>query len=57
VTLAKGLDMSVIAEGVETEEQYRVLALYGCEAYQGYYFGRPMPLNDFLAKVEQHLGA
>ncbi|RNF51116.1 EAL domain-containing protein [Marinomonas hwangdonensis] len=56
VTLAKGLDMSVIAEGVETEEQYRALALYGCEAYQGFYFGRPMPLNDFLARVEHHLG-
>lgn len=48
VTLAKGLDISVIAEGVETEEQCLTLTKYGCEAYQGYLFGRPMPLNELL---------
>lgn len=54
VTLAKGLNMSVIAEGVETEDQYQMLLFNGCKAYQGYYFGRPVPLSEFLTKVEQH---
>lgn len=46
VSLARGLGLEVIAEGVETEEQRDCLAAYGCEHYQGYFYGRPMPLED-----------
>ncbi|MFC3853006.1 EAL domain-containing protein [Salinispirillum marinum] len=53
VTLAKGLDISVIAEGVETEAQCIALTNYGCEAYQGYLFGRPMPLEELVAMAAQ----
>jgi EAL domain-containing protein (putative c-di-GMP-specific phosphodiesterase class I) len=37
----------VIAEGVETRAQRDFLSHIGCHAYQGYYFGRPAPLQDF----------
>jgi diguanylate cyclase (GGDEF)-like protein/PAS domain S-box-containing protein len=47
VALAQSLGLSVIAEGVETAEQRDFLANSGCHAYQGYFFSRPLPLNDF----------
>jgi len=37
----------VIAEGVETQAQQAFLAQQGCFNYQGYFFGRPMPLDTF----------
>jgi EAL domain-containing protein (putative c-di-GMP-specific phosphodiesterase class I) len=45
--LAAGLDLEVIAEGVETEAQRSILHANGCQHYQGYLFGRPMPLAEF----------
>lgn len=48
VRMAKTLDLSTLAEGVETEAQYAFLKKIGCEKIQGYYFGRPMPLGDLL---------
>ncbi len=47
ITLAQTLGLEVIAEGVETEPVRTLLARYGCGAYQGYLFGRPMPIEDF----------
>lgn len=47
VTLAQSLGLAVIAEGVETEHQRDFLAQNGCHAYQGYFFGRPQPLERF----------
>ena len=37
----------MIAEGVETEEQERFLAKHGCALFQGYLFGRPVPIEAF----------
>lgn len=45
VRMAKELNISTLAEGVETEEQYLFLRKIGCEKIQGYYFGRPMPIE------------
>ena len=41
--LARHLQLSVVAEGVETEEQFRFLEERGCQYVQGYLTGRPMP--------------
>jgi diguanylate cyclase (GGDEF)-like protein/PAS domain S-box-containing protein len=43
ITLAENLGLLVVAEGVETEQQVRILRTLGCRHLQGYYFGRPIP--------------
>ncbi len=47
VGLARDLDMSVVAEGVETAEQFRLVLGAGCTEFQGYLFSRPVPLAEF----------
>lgn len=47
IVLAKTLGISVLAEGVETEAQRDVLEKQGCYHYQGYLFGKPMPIDEF----------
>jgi diguanylate cyclase (GGDEF)-like protein len=49
--IAKNLKIPVIAEGVETENQLRLLKDLGCELVQGYYFSRPLPANEFEQKM------
>ena len=47
IGLGRGLDMSIIAEGVETAEQLAFLAAEGCDGIQGYYLGRPGPIGQY----------
>ena len=47
LAMSHSLGLQVIAEGVETEEQMLRLQHYGCEHFQGYLFGRPMPIEDW----------
>lgn len=47
INLAHSLKHKVVAEGVETEEQARLLRLLGCDEMQGYFFARPMPCERF----------
>jgi diguanylate cyclase (GGDEF)-like protein/PAS domain S-box-containing protein len=47
VDMAHSLGMTVIAEGVETSAQLEQLKIYGCTAFQGYFFGRPLPVGEF----------
>jgi len=49
ITLAQGLGLEVIAEGVETDAQREFLASAGCHAYQGYFFSQPLLVGDFEA--------
>ena len=46
ITMGKGLEMNVIAEGVETLLQQEFLEANGCTAYQGYLFSRPLPITE-----------
>ena len=47
VSMAHRLDMHIIAEGVETREQIRRLRAVGCDYVQGYFFAKPMSVDDF----------
>jgi diguanylate cyclase (GGDEF)-like protein len=47
IDIADYLHVPVVAEGVETQEQYLVLKAMGCEYVQGYYFSRPVPPEEF----------
>jgi diguanylate cyclase (GGDEF)-like protein/PAS domain S-box-containing protein len=52
LALAHSLSLNVIAEGVETIEQRDALAEMGCDAYQGFYFARPVPAADLSTAVQ-----
>lgn len=43
ISIGKNFNMEVIAEGVETEEQFEKLKVMGCQNFQGYFFGKPTP--------------
>ncbi|WP_283675470.1 EAL domain-containing protein [Butyricicoccus sp. Marseille-Q5471] len=47
ISLAKWLDLRIVAEGVETEDQVKLLTNLGCERAQGYYFSKPLPVDQF----------
>ena len=47
IRLAKDLELPVIAEGVEEKEQVEFLDSVGCEYVQGYYFAKPMPVEEY----------
>ena len=49
--MAKEIGIHTVAEGVETEEQYLFLKQAGCERLQGYYFGRPEPMENWLCEL------
>ncbi|WP_426107627.1 putative bifunctional diguanylate cyclase/phosphodiesterase [Massilia sp. TSP1-1-2] len=53
ITLAHGLHLRVVAEGVETAEQLALLTLQGCDEMQGYFFSRPLPVAQCSALLRE----
>jgi diguanylate cyclase len=51
IDLSKSLKMTVVAEGIETEAQAQALKEMGCTYGQGYFFAKPMPLEEAIAAV------
>ncbi len=57
ISMSDALGLSVIAEGVETEEQLHFLNTNGCHVFQGYLFGKPLPLDEFETSLHQRATA
>lgn len=55
IEMAKELGMKVISEGVETEEQFKLLKEVKCDMAQGYLFGKPMPIEEFEHLIVSNL--
>ena len=53
--LAHGLGVPETGEGVETAEQLRMLTMENCDTVQGYFLGRPQPLEEFAATASKDL--
>ncbi len=54
VSMADKLDITTVCEGVESKEQLEFLADIGCDVMQGYYIGKPMPMEAFDRFLETH---
>jgi EAL domain-containing protein (putative c-di-GMP-specific phosphodiesterase class I) len=50
IQLAEGLGMTALAEGIETEDEWRFLREHGCPLGQGYFFCRPVPAAEIIAR-------
>lgn len=53
IAMTRALGLNVIAEGVETEAQRKFLDKHGCHDFQGYLFGKPLPLEQFERLAQQ----
>ena len=55
IHMAEGLELDVVAEGVETQQQLKFLQKYKCVQVQGYYFSRPVPAKEMTEKLLQRV--
>lgn len=55
LALGKSLQLSIVAEGVENEAQVNFLKENNCDEMQGYFYGRPMPMDNFLEFYNERL--
>lgn len=53
IAMAKGLDLSLVAEGVETDQQLAFLRQLGCDYIQGYFFSKPLASDDFIRYLKE----
>ena len=56
INLSNDLDMTALTEGVETQQQYDQLINMGCSLFQGYYFAKPMPVDEFEKFLDSNNG-
>ena len=54
ISMGKHLNLQIIVEGVETQEQSDFLESVGCDIVQGYYYGRPMPVEEFERVLKEN---
>jgi len=54
VALGKAMKLEVVAEGVETDQQYAIVRRLGCDLVQGYFIAKPMPADQLLEWVDGH---
>lgn len=52
VAMIKDLDFKIVAEGVETKEQAKMLGELGCDYFQGYYYSKPVSEDDFMSLID-----
>lgn len=57
IAMGKSLSLTVVAEGVETQEQQSFLSDHACDAMQGFYFSKPIPQDEFAGFLRQHLAS
>ncbi|HMH18935.1 MAG TPA: EAL domain-containing protein [Burkholderiales bacterium] len=57
ITMGKTLSMTVVAEGVETQEQQTFLADHACDEMQGFYFSKPIDADQFAGFLRQHVAS
>jgi EAL domain-containing protein (putative c-di-GMP-specific phosphodiesterase class I) len=57
ISMAKGLNLKVIAEGVETGAQMAFLRVHQCDEIQGYYFSRPLTADKIAEKLAEQFGS
>jgi diguanylate cyclase (GGDEF)-like protein len=53
ITMAHGLDLNIVAEGIETIEQLSILKLYQCDEAQGYYFSKPISVDEMEIRFKK----
>jgi EAL domain-containing protein (putative c-di-GMP-specific phosphodiesterase class I) len=56
ISMARSLKLETVAEGVETEEQAKILRLIGCDQIQGYLISKPLPFDEITALLEGNGG-
>lgn len=56
IDMAHNLNLKVVAEGVETDEQYRFIKRFNCDLVQGYLFSKPVPLNELAQMIDNQPG-
>lgn len=54
IDMAHNLNLSVVAEGVETQQQYQFVTEHGCDQVQGFFLGKPMPLAQLASLLQQN---
>jgi len=50
--MIKGMHLEIVSEGIENEEQLKIMEALGIQYIQGYYFSKPLPVNKFVEFIE-----